>query len=67
MVGKWVRGSRWYEHQEPLGSTGNGDARPTGQRSASRRPRHRADASSCLAVWMLSLCPIPDPASRRLR
>jgi hypothetical protein len=48
-----VRASRWYEHQEALERGGwvtppsiRPDLRP-------RRPRHRADAASSLAVWII--------------
>ena len=60
-AGKWVKGPRWYEHQGPLGSTGAvTSGRP--DRPPTPPPRHRADAASCLAVWIL--VPVRSPALR---
>jgi hypothetical protein len=48
-----VRASRWYEHQEALERGGWVTPPSTLQTLRPRRPRHRADAASCLAVWIL--------------
>jgi hypothetical protein len=47
-----VRASRWYEHQEALGRGGWVTPPSTWQTFRPRRPRHRADAASCLVVWI---------------
>ena len=54
-------GPRWYEHQEPLGSTGNGDAQLDRTGSPTPPPRHRADAASCLVVWIFVPVRSPTP------
>ena len=59
-------GSRWYEHQEPLGSTESVTPGPPDPRSRPHRPRHRAGAA--VASRNGSLAPVdPRPALRWCR
>lgn len=57
-----MRGSRWYEHQEPLDLPGVVTSEPPHRLPSPRRPRHQACAASKLAGWNRSSDPIPDPA-----
>jgi hypothetical protein len=58
---KQVRGSRWYEHQEPLDDRAVAPDRP--KKPSSPVGHHRPNAASKLAIWtFLLLRSIPPQA-----